>query len=111
MATDIPVDGKGLERNSVGQCHLLTVAEIAWRSNPGPLPAGMPKSTVMMSPARMALQRSESDGDDGPLVDGRLMHRQLGTHPPLAFRPRDRPSQDDVVDPTTSVGLEGRRDR
>ena len=28
MATDIPVDGDGLDKNSVGQCHLLTVAEI-----------------------------------------------------------------------------------
>ena len=28
MATDVPVDGDGLDKHSVGQCHLLTVAEI-----------------------------------------------------------------------------------
>jgi mRNA interferase MazF len=28
MATDVPVDSEGLDKNSVGQCHLLTVAEI-----------------------------------------------------------------------------------
>ena len=28
MATDVPVDGDGLDKNSVGQCHLLTVAEV-----------------------------------------------------------------------------------
>ena len=43
MATDVPVDGVGLDTNSVGQCHLLTVAEIervkddGGRGNVGPV--------------------------------------------------------------------------
>ncbi len=28
IATDVPVDGDGLDKNSVGQCHPLTVVEI-----------------------------------------------------------------------------------
>jgi mRNA-degrading endonuclease toxin of MazEF toxin-antitoxin module len=42
MSTDIAVDGAGLDKNSVGQCHLLTVAEIervkddGGRGNVGP---------------------------------------------------------------------------
>lgn len=28
LSTDVPVDSDGLDKNSVGQCHLLTVAEI-----------------------------------------------------------------------------------
>ncbi len=58
-------------------------------SNPGPLPAGMPKSTVMMSPACMLLRRGKPDVDDGPLGTGRLMRSQLGTHAPLTFCPSE----------------------
>lgn len=42
MTTDVPVDGDGLEKDSVGQCHLLTIAEIervkddGGRGNVGP---------------------------------------------------------------------------
>jgi mRNA-degrading endonuclease toxin of MazEF toxin-antitoxin module len=42
MATEVPVDGEGLGKDSVGQCHLLTVAEIervkddGGRGNVGP---------------------------------------------------------------------------
>jgi hypothetical protein len=37
----------------------------------------------------MLLYRREPDGDDGSLVTGRLMRRQLGTDAPLAFRPSE----------------------
>jgi mRNA-degrading endonuclease toxin of MazEF toxin-antitoxin module len=43
MATDVAVDGDGLDKNSVGQCHLLTVVEIervrddGGRGNVGPV--------------------------------------------------------------------------
>lgn len=52
MATDVPVDGDGLEKNSVGQCHLLTVAEIervkddGGRGNVGPVVLGQLRSVI-----------------------------------------------------------------
>lgn len=41
----------------------------------------------MMSPACVLLYRGEPDGDDGPLGARRFVHRQLGTHAPLALCP------------------------
>ena len=52
MATDVPVDGSGLDKNSVGQCHLLTVAEIervkddGGRGNVGPVALGQLRSVI-----------------------------------------------------------------
>ena len=52
MATDVPVDGDGLDKNSVGQCHLLTVAEIervkddGGRGNVGPLALAQLRSVI-----------------------------------------------------------------
>ena len=52
MATDIPVDSDGLDKNSVGQCHLLTVAEIervkdaASRGNVGPVALARLRSVI-----------------------------------------------------------------
>jgi mRNA-degrading endonuclease toxin of MazEF toxin-antitoxin module len=52
MATDIPVDGHGLDKNSVGQCHLLTVAEIervkddGGRGNVGPVALARLRSVI-----------------------------------------------------------------
>ena len=52
MATDIPVEGDGLEKHSVGQCHLLTVAEIervkddGGRGNVGPVALAHLRSVI-----------------------------------------------------------------
>jgi hypothetical protein len=52
MATDIPVDGDGLDKNSVGQCHLLTVAKIqrvkddGGRGNVGPVALAKLRSVI-----------------------------------------------------------------
>jgi mRNA-degrading endonuclease toxin of MazEF toxin-antitoxin module len=52
MATDVPVDGDGLDKNSVGQCHLLTVAEIervkddGGRGNVGPVALAQLRSVI-----------------------------------------------------------------
>lgn len=52
MATDVPVDGDGLDKNSVGQCHLLTVAEIervkddGGRGNVGPVALSQLRSVI-----------------------------------------------------------------
>jgi mRNA interferase MazF len=52
MATDVPVDGDGLDKNSVGQCHLLTVAEIqrvrddGGRGNVGPVALAQMRSVI-----------------------------------------------------------------
>ena len=52
MATDIPVQGDGLDKNSVGQCHLLTVAEIervkddGGRGNVGPVTLARLRSVI-----------------------------------------------------------------
>ncbi len=52
MATDVPVDGDGLDKNSVGQCHLLTVAEIervkddGGRGNVGPVTLERMRSVI-----------------------------------------------------------------
>jgi mRNA interferase MazF len=52
MATDVPVAGDGLDKNSVGQCHLLTVAEIervrddGGRGNVGPVALAQIRSVI-----------------------------------------------------------------
>lgn len=52
MVTDVAVDGYGLEKNSVGQCHLLTVAEIervkddGGRGNVGPVVLAQLRSVI-----------------------------------------------------------------
>ena len=52
MATDVPVDGDGLDQHSVGQCHLLTVAEIervkddGGRGNVGPMALAHLRSVI-----------------------------------------------------------------
>ena len=52
MATDVPVDGIGLDKNSVGQCHLLTVAELervkadGGRGNVGPVTLAQLRSVI-----------------------------------------------------------------
>ena len=52
MATDVPVDSDGLDKNSVGQCHLLTVAEIervkddGGRGNVGPVALAQLRSVI-----------------------------------------------------------------
>ena len=52
MATDVPVDGDGLDKNSFGQCHLLTVVEIervkddGGRGNVGPVALARLRSVI-----------------------------------------------------------------
>ncbi len=52
MATDVPLEGDGLDKNSVGQCHLLTVAEIervkddGGRGNVGPVALARMRSVI-----------------------------------------------------------------
>jgi mRNA-degrading endonuclease toxin of MazEF toxin-antitoxin module len=52
MATDVPVDADGLNKNSVAQCHLLTVAEIervkddGGRGNVGPVALAQLRSVI-----------------------------------------------------------------
>ncbi len=52
MVTDIPVDADGLDKDSVGQCHLLTVAEIErvkhddGRGNVGPVALARLRSVI-----------------------------------------------------------------
>lgn len=52
MTTDVPVDGDGLDKNSVGQCHLLTIAEIervmddGGRGNVGPAVLAQLRSVI-----------------------------------------------------------------
>ena len=52
MATDVPVNGDGLGKNSIGQCHLLTVAEIervkddGGRGNVGPAALAQLRSVI-----------------------------------------------------------------
>ena len=52
MATDVPVDGDGIDKNSVGQCHLLTVVEIervkddGGRGNVGPVALAQLRSVI-----------------------------------------------------------------
>lgn len=52
MATDVPVDGVGLDKSSVGQCHLVTVAEIervkndGGRGNVGPVVLAQLRSVI-----------------------------------------------------------------
>lgn len=53
MATDVPVDGDGLEKNSVGQCHLLILTEIepvkddGSRGNVGPAALAQLRSVIV----------------------------------------------------------------
>jgi mRNA interferase MazF len=52
MATDVALDSDGLDANSVGQCHLLTVAEIervkddGGRGNVGPVALAQLRSVI-----------------------------------------------------------------
>jgi mRNA-degrading endonuclease toxin of MazEF toxin-antitoxin module len=52
MSTDVRVDSDGLDKNSVGQCHLLTVAEIervkddGGRGNVGPVTLAQLRSVI-----------------------------------------------------------------
>ena len=52
MTTDVAVDGDGLDKNSVGQCHLLTVAEVervmddGRRGNVGPAVLAQLRSVI-----------------------------------------------------------------
>lgn len=52
MSTDVPVGGDGLDKNSVGQCHLLTVVEIervkedGGRGNVGPVALAQLRSVI-----------------------------------------------------------------
>jgi hypothetical protein len=52
MATHVPVDADGLDKNSVAQCHLLTVAEIervkddGGRGNVGPATLAQLRSVI-----------------------------------------------------------------
>ena len=52
MASDVPVDGDGLGKHSVAQCHLLTVAEIervrddGGRGNVGPVALAHLRSVI-----------------------------------------------------------------
>ncbi len=52
MSTDVPVDGEGLDKNSVGQCHLLTITEIERvkeggdRGNVGPVALAQLRSVI-----------------------------------------------------------------
>lgn len=52
MSTDVPVDAAGLGADSVGQCHLLTIAEIerikddGGRGNVGPVALARMRSVI-----------------------------------------------------------------
>ena len=52
MSTDVPVDADGLTKNSVAQCHLLTIAEIervnddGGRGNVGPAALAQLRSVI-----------------------------------------------------------------
>jgi mRNA interferase MazF len=52
MTTDVPVDGHGIDKNSVAQCHLLTVTEIervkddGGRGNVGPVALAQLRSVI-----------------------------------------------------------------
>ncbi len=52
MSTDVPVESEGLDKSSVGQCHLLTVAEIervkqdGGRGNVGPVVLAQLRSVI-----------------------------------------------------------------